>query len=137
VKWFYIEADDDTGYDAAADIIARAMANLHPAVAGPVGGHEQQAPLVQDLLDDIATVLGVDRWHTEKVPAADIPARLRTLAPDWAPYRTINGLEIRRYLETEHGVKVPTTGHKYPVAPAAIREAIARRHANRTPDGAA
>jgi S-DNA-T family DNA segregation ATPase FtsK/SpoIIIE len=25
VKWFYIEADDDTGYDAAADIIARAM----------------------------------------------------------------------------------------------------------------
>ena len=25
VKWFYIEVDDDTGYDAAADIIARAM----------------------------------------------------------------------------------------------------------------
>ena len=40
VKWFYIEADDDTGYDAAADIIARAMANLHPAVAtgGGAGG---------------------------------------------------------------------------------------------------
>ena len=38
VKWFYIEADDDTGYDAAADIIARAMANLHPAVAGPAAG---------------------------------------------------------------------------------------------------
>ena len=82
---------------------------------------------MRDLLDDIATVLGVDRWNTEKVPAADIPARLRTLAPDWAPYRTINGLDIRRYLETAHGVKVPTTGHKYPVAPAAIREAIARR----------
>ena len=54
------------------------------------------------------------RWDAEKVPAADIPARLRTLAPDWAPYRTITGLEIRRYLETEHGVKVATTGHKYP-----------------------
>jgi hypothetical protein len=64
------------------------------------------------------------------------PARLRTLAPDWAPYRTINGLEIRRYLETAHAVKVPTTGHKYPVAPAAIREAIARRDVNRAPDGA-
>ena len=98
VKWFYIEADDDTGYDAAADIIARAMANLHPAVAGPAGGQDEPAPLVRDLLDDIATVLGADRWDAEKVPAADIPARLRTLAPDWAPYRTINGLEIRRYL---------------------------------------
>src|SRR5688500_18877502 len=30
VKWFYLEVDDDTGFDAAADIIARAMANLHP-----------------------------------------------------------------------------------------------------------
>ena len=141
VKWFYIEADDDTGYDAATDIIARAMANLHPAVAGPADGQDEPAPLVRDLLDDIATVLGADRWNAEKVPAADIPARLRTLAPDWAPYRTINGLEIRRYLETEHGVKVATTGHKYPVDPAAIRDAIARRDATREaaggPDGAA
>ena len=60
---------------------------------------DEPAPVVRDLLDDIATVLGVDRWDAEKVPAADIPARLRTLAPDWAPYRTINGLEIRRYLD--------------------------------------
>jgi hypothetical protein len=81
---------------------------------------------MRDLLDDIATVLEVDRWNMEKVPAADIPARLRTLAPGSAPYRSINGLEIRRYLETAHGVKVPATGHKYPVAPAAIREAILR-----------
>jgi DNA segregation ATPase FtsK/SpoIIIE, S-DNA-T family len=137
VKWFYIEADDDTGYDAAADIIARAVANLHPAVAGPADGQDEPAQLMRDLLDDIATVLGADRWNTEKVPAADIPARLRTLAPDWAPYRTINGLDIRRYLETAHRVKVPTTGHRYPVAPAAIREAIARRDADRAPAGAA
>ena len=93
------------------------------------------------LLDDIATVLGADRWNAEKVPAADIPARLRKLAPDWTPYRSINGLEIRRYLQTEHGVKVATTGHKYPVDPAAIRDAIARRDATREaaggPDGAA
>ncbi len=132
VKWFYIEADDDTGYDAATDIIARAMANLHPAVAAPAGGdHEEPAPVVRDLLDDIATVLGVKRWDAEKAPAADIPARLRSLAPDWAPYRTINGLQIRRYLATEHGVKVATTGRKYPVDPAAIRDAVARRDAAR------
>jgi S-DNA-T family DNA segregation ATPase FtsK/SpoIIIE len=85
----------------------------------------------RDLLDDIATVLGADRWGVEKVPAADLPARLRTLAPDWPPYRTINGLGIRAYLADEHGIKVATTGHKYPVDPAAIREAIARRDATR------
>src|SRR3954451_15580293 len=113
------------------------MANLHPAIAGPAAGQDEPAQATRDLLDDIATALGVDRWNTEKVPAADIPARLRTLAPDWVPYRTINGLEIRRYLETAHGVKVPTTGHKYPVAPAAIRDAMARRDANRNLDGAA
>jgi DNA segregation ATPase FtsK/SpoIIIE, S-DNA-T family len=129
VKWFYIEADDDTGFDAAADIIARAMANLHPAIAGSADGRESLAPVVRDLLDDIATVLCVGRWDAEKVPAADIPARLRELAPDWAAYRTITGLDIRRYLHAEHGVKVATTGHKYPVDPAAICEAIARRAA--------
>ena len=137
VKWFYIEADDDTGYDAATDIITRAMANLHPAVAAPAGaGQEEPAPVVRDLLDDIATVLGAGRWDAEKVPAADIPARLRRLAPEWGPYRSINGLEIRRYLHTEHGIKVATTGHKYPVDPAAVRDAIARRDTAGDLDGA-
>jgi S-DNA-T family DNA segregation ATPase FtsK/SpoIIIE len=69
--------------------------------------------VARDLLDDIGTVLDVDRWDAEKVPAADIPARLRNVAPDWAPYRTITGLDIRRYLHAEHGIKVATTGHKY------------------------
>jgi S-DNA-T family DNA segregation ATPase FtsK/SpoIIIE len=57
------------------------------------------------------------------------------LAPDWAPYRTINGQQIRHYLDTEHGVKVATTGHKYPVDPAAIRDAITRRNTARDPAG--
>ena len=96
VKWFYIEADDDTGYDAATDIIARAMANLHPAITGTGRAHRRDRWRVRDLLDDLAAVLDADRWDAPKVPAADIPARLRTLAPDWAPYRTINGLQIRR-----------------------------------------
>jgi DNA segregation ATPase FtsK/SpoIIIE, S-DNA-T family len=129
VKWFYLEVDDDAGYDAAADIIARAMTNLHPAVTGPASSGEEGPPPARDLLDDIATVISADRWDAQRVPAADIPARLRTLAPDWQPYRAINGLDIRRYLETEHGVKVATTGHKYPVDPAAIRDAIKRRNA--------
>jgi S-DNA-T family DNA segregation ATPase FtsK/SpoIIIE len=135
VKWFYIEVDDDTGFDAAVDIIARATAILHPAVTGSPGDQAEPEPMARDLLDDIATVLGVDRWDGPKVPAADIPARLRTLAPDWAAYRSISGLEIRRYLHTEHGVKVATTGHKYPVDPAVVRDAIDRRDAARNVDG--
>jgi S-DNA-T family DNA segregation ATPase FtsK/SpoIIIE len=63
------------------------------------------------------------------------PARLRSLAPEWAPYRSINGLEIRRYLDAEHGVKVATTGRRYPVDPGVIRDAIARRDATRDADG--
>ena len=41
VKWFYIEADDDTGYDAATDVIARAVGYLDQrtavALVWPVG----------------------------------------------------------------------------------------------------
>ena len=128
VKWFYIEADDDTGYDAAARHHRPRHDHPAPRHRHP-SRHDEPVPPVRDLLDDIATVLGADRWDAEKVPAADIPARLRKLAPDWGPYRSINGLEIRRYLHTEHGVKVATTGHKYPVDPAAVRDAIARRDA--------
>jgi S-DNA-T family DNA segregation ATPase FtsK/SpoIIIE len=135
VKWFYIEADDDTGYDAATDIINRAVANWHPAIVGPAVDGPVDVAAGRDLLDDIATVLHSDRWDAPKVPAADIPARLRTLAPEWAAYRTINGPQIRRYLD-EHGIKVPTTGRRYPVDPATIRDAIAQRDAAAGSDGA-
>jgi len=113
------------------------MANLHPSAAGPATDDQnERAPVMRDLLDDIATVLGVDRWDAEKVPAADIPARLRNMAPEWAPYRTLTGRDIRRYLQTEHAVKVATTGHKYPVDPAAVRDALGSRAAAGGLDGA-
>jgi S-DNA-T family DNA segregation ATPase FtsK/SpoIIIE len=112
------------------------MATLHPAVDGAAEVREDPGPVVRDLLDDIAVVLCVGRWDAAKVPAADIPARLRELAPDWVPYRTITGLDIRRHLLAEHGIKVATTGHKYPVDPAAIRDAITRRTFTDDLDGA-
>jgi S-DNA-T family DNA segregation ATPase FtsK/SpoIIIE len=133
LKWFYLEADDDTGYDAATDLIARALANLHPAITGTTDNKPRHDVVVRDLLDDLATVLEAHRWDAPKVPAADIPSRLRALAPDWAPYRTITGLQIRQYLDNEYAVKVATTGHKYPVDPAAIRDAITRRDTTRDP----
>ena len=134
VKWFYIEADDDTGYDAATDIIARAMANLHPAIAGPTDGGQESRRRWCGICSTTSRPCSRPTGGTRRRcrPRTSRPG-FATLAPDWAPYRTINGLQIRHYLDTEHGVKVATTGHKYPVDPAAIRDAITRRDATRDP----
>jgi S-DNA-T family DNA segregation ATPase FtsK/SpoIIIE len=134
VKWFYIEADDDTGYDAAADVIARSMSYLDRST--PVA--ELAAPLAalpagppdRDLLDDLVTVL-----RNERVPVADVPARLRDLAPDHAPYRGLTGVRLREVLDREYGIRVPATGNRYPINPRVIRARIAERNAGRAGDG--
>jgi DNA segregation ATPase FtsK/SpoIIIE, S-DNA-T family len=120
VKWFYIEADDDTGYDAATDVVARAMGYLdHRTPIAEIGAGPQPA---RDLLADLVEVLG-----SYRVPAADVPARLRDLAPDHAPYRGLTGVKLREILEREYGIKVASTGNRYPVDPNKIRACIARR----------
>ena len=124
VKWFYIEADDDTGYDAAADVITRAVGYLdqRTPIAELDAGPE---PEVRDLLADLVEVLGEQR-----VPAADVPARLRDLAPDHLPYRGLTGVLLREILEREYGIKVASTGNRYPVDSNKIRRRIARRAAD-------
>ena len=124
VKWFYIEADDDTGYDAATDVIARAMGYLDPAIAA-IGVPEPTTQQPRDLLADLVTVLGEQR-----VPAADVPARLRDLAPDHASYRGLTGVKLREILEREYGIKVASTGNRYPVDPRKVRARIAQRAAD-------
>ena len=129
VKWFYIEADDDTGYDAATDIITRALAYLDSVT--PIAAiAAEPTPQVRDLLTDLVTVLG-----DERVPVADVPARLRDLAPGYPPYQGLTGVKLRELLEREHGIKVASTGNRYPVDPTKIRARIAWR-ATDGPDGA-
>jgi S-DNA-T family DNA segregation ATPase FtsK/SpoIIIE len=119
LKWFYIEARED-GFDAAEEVIRRAMGLVHPAV--PVGGVRRVLEAEQrDLLEDLDEVL-----DGERVNAADVPALLRDLAPSWAPYRTLNGKALIAQLG-KLGVKVPSTGNRYPVDPAAVRQALAVR----------
>ena len=82
----------------------------------------EPAQQARDLLADLVTVLG-----DERVPVADVPARLRDLAPGYPPYQGLTGVKLREILEREHGIKVASTGNRYPVDPTKIRARIAWR----------
>lgn len=123
LKWYFVEVDDDRGYDAAADVIARATAKVHPGVR--VGGTgstpAEPAPVERNLLADLDEVLGI-----EPVRAPDAASLLKTLAPRWAPYRNLTGKALAERLAAE-GVKVPRTGNVARVDPAAVRAVLATR----------
>jgi DNA segregation ATPase FtsK/SpoIIIE, S-DNA-T family len=105
MKWYFVEVNDDTGFDAAADVIARAVANLAPGTPANAGPAEPAAPEDRNLLDDLTQVLDEDR-----VRLADIPALLRALAPAWGPYRDLTGTQLRDQL-ADLGVRVTNTGN--------------------------
>jgi S-DNA-T family DNA segregation ATPase FtsK/SpoIIIE len=120
LRWHFVEVDDDTGWDAATDVIARAVAQLDPhtrveATAEP--------PKVErrDLLDDLDEVLGAER-----VRLADVPALLRDLAPQWLPYRSLTGKELRRLLSAE-GVRTTNPGNVPRLDPSDLRAVLADR----------
>ena len=117
LKWFYVEVDDDTGYDAATDVIARAMAQLDPATPA----RDTAAPLVievRDLLADISAVIG-----TEKTRLADIPALLKRHAPRYPAYQSMTGQDIRVRLE-DAGVRWTNTGNVPRLDPADLRQVL-------------
>ncbi|PRX48701.1 S-DNA-T family DNA segregation ATPase FtsK/SpoIIIE [Prauserella shujinwangii] len=105
--------------DQITPIIDRAVAAMEER--GTTAADE--APLItsRDLLKDVADVLG-----DEPVPAANVPALLAQHAPDWLPYRKLTGKALRNRLAAE-GVKVSSTGNRWPVDPAAVRAALADR----------
>lgn len=121
LKWYFVEVNDDTGFDAAADVIARAVANLAPGT--PAGGavREQAEPVERDLLDDLDEVLG----H-ERVRLADMPALLRDLAPEWRPYESLTGTQLRAVLADE-GVRVTNSGNVLRLDPQDLRQVLAGR----------
>jgi S-DNA-T family DNA segregation ATPase FtsK/SpoIIIE len=122
LKWYFIEVNDDTGYDAAAGVIARAMQAVAPGT--PVAGNSPApAIVVRDLLDDIAAVLA---GHSGRVRVADLPAMLRKLAPSWGPYRDLNGVQLRGLLDDE-GVRTTNTGNVRELDPAEVHRAAAER----------
>lgn len=132
LKWYFIVVDDDRGFDAATDVIKRAMRDV--AKGTQIKANAAPAPVVEDrdLLEDLATVLAED---AEKVPAADLPARLRKLAPKWKRYEKLTGAKLCEILAEEYDIKIPSTKNRYPVDPKVIREAARRVPVGATTEG--
>jgi S-DNA-T family DNA segregation ATPase FtsK/SpoIIIE len=123
VRTYFIAVDDDTGWDAAAEIIERAMRQLDPQTRTSVDAPPSVEDPDRDLLDDVAALLdGVD----EPVTAGALIGALRTLAPDWPPYQDLNVPVLVKQLK-ERGVDVKSTGNRYPVRPDAVRKVFDRR----------
>jgi S-DNA-T family DNA segregation ATPase FtsK/SpoIIIE len=119
LKWHFVEVNDDTGFDAAAEVIERAVAKAKPGVlSGPV-----MAPAeARDLMADLREVTSRDDG---KVRLADLPARLRELAPGSREYRGLSGASLRDLLE-DHGVRVTNTGNVPRMDPADLHRALSR-----------
>jgi S-DNA-T family DNA segregation ATPase FtsK/SpoIIIE len=120
LKWYFVEVNDDTGFDAAADVIARSAGLAAPGTP-LAGGRPVPAIEARDLLADLDEVLGHDR-----VKLADLPALLRDLAPSWGPYKKLNRLQLRDQLE-DLDVRVTNTSNVMRLDPADLRAAITRR----------
>ena len=99
LKWYFVKVDDDAGYDAAAEVIERAMSKV--AAGTPVEA-SAAGPAIEsrDLLDDLAEVIGDDRARLR-----DLVGLLRELAPSWGPYKKLTAAQLRKALDGE-GVRV-------------------------------
>ena len=57
---------------------------------------------------------------------ADLPPRLRKLAPHWAAYRTLTGVQLIEQLDDE-GVRWTRTGNVPRLDPEDLRDVLERR----------
>jgi S-DNA-T family DNA segregation ATPase FtsK/SpoIIIE len=101
-----------------AAVTERAMKIRRDAGIGPARA-VVEAP--RDLLEDLDEVLG-----SEPIGVAKLPALLINLAPRWKPYRGLTGGALVDQL-AKLGVKVPSTGNKWPVDPEDVRAALRLR----------
>lgn len=94
VQVYFICVDrEDARGDQITPIIARAMAAIARRKTG-VPGSARVRVEPRDLLGDVQQVMD----HEEKVNAADVPARLRVLAPEYLPYRALKGNQLSAQL---------------------------------------
>lgn len=119
VQWYYL--DVSRGNDQVTPIIKRSLEAI-AKLGKPAPDSVPVEIVTRDLLADLDEVLGDD-----PIPVADVPALLKRLAPTWTPYQSLTGKALRQMLAADHGIKVPSTGNRYPIDPATVREAIVWR----------
>ena len=120
LKWHFVEVNDDTGFDAAADVIARAVAHVAPGT--PVAGGAPAAALEsRDLLDDLDEALGLER-----VKLRDVVGLLRKLAPGWGRYQRMTAKQLAADLRDLDVRTVNSSGTPW-LDPAEVARAIAER----------
>ena len=117
VRTHYVDTEQ------AAEVADRAK-TLRKRRTTRTAAASQDAP-ARDLLDDLIEVIGDAQ---EPVPTGDIPPLLRDLAPDWPDYRDLRAGILRQHL-AGLGIKVPSTGNRWPLDPVDVRRAIIRRDA--------
>ena len=123
LKWYFIVVDDDTGYDAAAEVIDRCMKTVAPGTRVSGGGGESLPVItVRDLLDDLDAVIR----EPHRVSVNDLPHLLKRLDRTWPEYRALTGRQLRRRL-TDLGVKTTNTDNKPELDPAELHRVIAVR----------
>ncbi|MFE7201908.1 cell division protein FtsK [Pseudonocardia alni] len=123
VQVYFLDVDKD--HDQVTPIIGRALDLISRRGTGRLPGADRERPAIatpRDLLEDLDAVLG-----DEPVPAADVPALLAAYAPAWPPYRGMSGKALRARLADSYGLKVPSTGNRFPVDPVTVRELLAQR----------
>jgi len=120
LRWYFVEVNDDTGFDAAAEAIARAVAQV--AAGTPVqGGRPRPALESRDLIEDLDEVLELDR-----IKLRDVVGLLRALAPAWGPYQRMTAAQLRKQLDGE-GVRVVNSSGTPWLDPAEVHRVIAER----------
>jgi len=116
LKWHFVEVNDDTGYDAAAEVIERAVAKAKPGVLSAPASAPAE---VRDLIADLLEVAG----NEKRVRLAELPARLRALAPGCREYRGLTGAALWELLEYR-GVRVTNTGNVPRLDPLDLHQAL-------------
>jgi S-DNA-T family DNA segregation ATPase FtsK/SpoIIIE len=120
LKWYFVEVNDDTGYDAAKEVIERAVAMVAPGTRIEAPAIEPAAE-TRDLLADLAEVLGGDRARLR-----DLVGLLRELAPSWAPYKRLTAGQLHKALDREGVATVNHSGTLH-LAPEELRRVLAER----------
>lgn len=116
-----IQASRDS--EQVTPIVKRALAAM--AEQGRAVPGTERGPLAivaRDLLDDLAAVID----GPARVKVNDLPQRLRRLAPGYAEYRSLNGVQLRERLMAED-VRTVKAGNVPLLDPADLRSSIAAR----------